>query len=237
MVVSSPWPVCTTVSSGRPNSAALIDASSWGRSEYERPVAPGPPWKSVSPVKTQPRSSTTKQQAPGAWPGVWTVRIAGAGDLELPAVGQVEVPEVVGVGELPQRLVVGVQEDRRDDGLAQRGRDAAVVVVGVGEQDRLHRAARDDGEDVLDRVRGVDDHALVVVADDPDVVVDVEGLAVEAEGAAGDGVVDAQVAGHQSTITTERRTSPWCIFSNAASMSPMPISSVTNASRSSRPCW
>ena len=41
---------------------------------------------------------------------------------------------------------------------------------------------------------------------------------------------------HQKT-TTERSTSPWCIRSNAASTSPMPISSVTNASRSSRPCW
>ena len=35
---------------------ARIDASRVGRSLNERPVAPGPPWKSVSPVKTHPRS-------------------------------------------------------------------------------------------------------------------------------------------------------------------------------------
>ena len=41
--------------------------------------------------------------------------------------------------------------------------------------------AHDDREDAVDVVRGVDDHALLVVAHHPDVVVDVEGLAVEAE--------------------------------------------------------
>ncbi len=108
----------------------------------------------------------------------------GPGDLELPAVRQVQVPEVVAVGELPERLVVGVQEDRRDHGLAQSRRDPAVVVVGVGQQDRLHGAAADDGEDVVDRVGRIDDDALVVVTHHPDVVVDVEGLAIQREGAA-----------------------------------------------------
>ena len=55
-----------------------------------------------------------------------------------------------------------------------------------------HAALPDDGQDVVDRVRRVDHHALVVVADHPDVVVDVVRLAVEAEGAAGDGVVEPQ---------------------------------------------
>ena len=117
-----------------------------------------------------------------------------------------------------------------------------VVVVGVGAHDRLDPPLPDDREDRLDVVGGVDDHALRVVADHPHVVVDVEGLAVEGEGAAGDGVVDAarRAGGAQCSrhrITTERSTSPWCIFSNAASTSSSPISSDTNASRSSRPCW
>ena len=83
-------------------------------------------------------------------------------------------------------------------------------------------------------VRGVDDEHLLVVAEQPHVVVDVERLAVEREGAAGDGVVDPER--HQK-ITTERSTLPSCILSNAASTPSIPISSVTNASRSSRPCW
>ncbi len=37
IVVSSPWPVCTTVSSGSANSLSRIDASSVGRSENDRP--------------------------------------------------------------------------------------------------------------------------------------------------------------------------------------------------------
>ena len=55
------------------------------------------------------------------------------------------------------------------------------------------------------QLRGV----LLVVADHPDVVVDLEGLAVQGERAGGDGVVDA--CGHDDSlqkVTTERRTSP-----------------------------
>ena len=63
--------------------------------------------------------------------------------------------------------------------------------------------------------------------------IDIDETAGPIVDANGNGVVDA--GGHR--ITTERRTSPECILSKAASTSPMPISSVTKASRSSRPCW
>ena len=56
IVVSSPCPVCTTVSPGRVSSRVLIDSRIVGRSLKVRPVAPGPPWNSVSPVKTVPSS-------------------------------------------------------------------------------------------------------------------------------------------------------------------------------------
>ena len=52
MVVGSPWPVRTTVSGGRVSSRSRIDSTIVGKCEKDRPVAPGPPWKSVSPVKT-----------------------------------------------------------------------------------------------------------------------------------------------------------------------------------------
>ena len=39
---------------GSVSSRSRIERSIVGRSLYERPVAPGPPWNSVSPVKTQP---------------------------------------------------------------------------------------------------------------------------------------------------------------------------------------
>ena len=132
-----------------------------------------------------------------------------AADLDAPAVGEVEVPEVVGVGELPERLVVGVQHDRRDRPASRSaGATRHVVVVGVGADDRLDLAVRRRRPGCRRRVCGasITTHSLVV-ADHPDVVVDVEGLAVERERAAGDGVVDPQRRSHQR-ITTERSTSP-----------------------------
>ncbi len=109
-----------------------------------------------------------------------------------------------------------------------------MVVVGVGQHDRDDATVGDEPGDRVEVVGGVDDQALGLVTEDPDVVVDVVGLPVQAERAGGLDVVDTDHA-HQRT-TTERRTSPRCILSKAASTSPMPIVSVTNASRSNRPC-
>jgi hypothetical protein len=66
-------------------------------------------------------------------------------------------------------------------------------------------------------VRGVDDEHLVVVADQPDVVVDVEVGPVEAEDA--ETTVLSIRAVTCRTPPRTRSTSPWCIFSKAASTS------------------
>src|SRR3712207_8793379 len=47
------------------------------------------------------------------------------------------------------------------------------------------RTATDQVEDRREIMRRVDDHALLVVADHPDVVLDIEGLPVKGEGAGG----------------------------------------------------
>ena len=176
-------------------------------------------------------------------PGRVDDRDGGAADGQRLAVGEVDVPQlgpllVAAVGELPQGPVVGVEQNRSTGTATQLGRDAYVVVVGVRAHDGLDRPAGDDLEDGVDVVRGVDDDALLIVADHPHVVVDLVGLPVQGEGPGDDGVVHPR--GHQST-TTERSTlcpsGAGCILSKAASTSPMPISSVTKASRSSRPCW
>ena len=86
------------------------------------------------------------------------------GDLDGMPVGEVDVPELVGVGELPHRAVVGVQEDRRPGLEAQLGRDADMVVMGVGAQDRLDPPAGNQLEDGRDVVRRIDHDALVLVA-------------------------------------------------------------------------
>ncbi|MCO5555078.1 hypothetical protein L7F22_008618 [Adiantum nelumboides] len=125
-----------------------------------------------------------------------------------------------------------VEQDRRGEPVGQGRGLVDVVVVGVGAHDGLDAPVADGGGDGVGVVRGVDDEHLAVVADDPHVVVDVEGAAVEGEGAGGDDVVDRR---HQR-ITTERRTSPACIFSKACSTPSIPISSVTNLSSGKRPC-
>ena len=127
------------------------------------------------------------------------------------------------MGELPQRTVVGVQQDRRDDPLAQLRSHPDVVVVGVGADDRLDLALPHDRHDRVHVVRRVDHDALAVVTDDPDVVVDLEGLTVEREGAGDDAVVDPGAArgsgaGHRTTTDRSTLCSPLppCIFASAA---------------------
>src|SRR5664280_894771 len=71
IVVSSPCPGSVRVASGKTRSRSLIDMMMVGKSEKRRPVAPGPPLKSVSPEKSTPPAASKKQQPPGVCPGVW----------------------------------------------------------------------------------------------------------------------------------------------------------------------
>ena len=181
IVVSSPCPVCTTVSSGSASSWSRIEATSSVPVAERAAGRAGPAVEQGVAGEHAAELRGVEADAAGRVARGVQHPQRGAGDLDLLAVGEVDVPQLVGVGELPQRPVVGVQQDRRGHPLPQRRRDPDVVVVGVGAQDRLDRAVADDREDRLDVVRGVDHHALGVVADHPDVVVDVEGLAVEGE--------------------------------------------------------
>ena len=54
IVVCGPWPVCTTVAGGRVNSRSRIDSMMVSKLENDRPVAPGPPLNSVSPLNSSP---------------------------------------------------------------------------------------------------------------------------------------------------------------------------------------
>ena len=155
----------------------------------------------------------------------------------------------VGLGLVPQHPVGGMEVCRctgRGDDLGHR---VDVVVVGVGAHDRDEPTATDAREDRRGVVGGVDDEHLAVVTEEPDVVVHLPRATVELEDTRGDEALDAHPAGgrrhrhpdirrHDPSpmTTTERSTSPRRIFSNAASTSPIPILSVTNASRGKRPC-
>jgi hypothetical protein len=67
-----------------------------------------------------------------------------------------------------------------------------MVVVGVGAQDGGEPTRCDGGQDRVGVVRGVDDHEFGVVAEHPDVVVDVPGTAVEGERAGRDEMVQSE---------------------------------------------
>src|SRR5699024_583028 len=88
--------------------------------------------------------------------------------------------------------------------------------------------------DGLHIVRSVEDDALLVVAEHPHVVVDLMRLAVQAEGAGGDGMGES--CGHRATSTTVRRVLPSCSASSAASVPARSVRPVTKRSSGSRPC-
>ncbi len=48
-----------------------MDSMMVEKSLYERPVAPGPPWKSVSPLKSVSSLGRWNETDPGECPGVW----------------------------------------------------------------------------------------------------------------------------------------------------------------------
>src|SRR5438094_759022 len=138
---------------------------------------------------------------------------------------------------VPEHAVVVVEADGHpsDEAVDVEG-GVDVVVVPVGADDGHHGAVVDGLDDRAGLVGGVDDEDLAVVADQPDVVLDVEALPVEGELAAGDDPVDPDVTtsgGRHQRTTTERRTSPRSILWNASSTWSMPIVSDTNPSRSS----
>ena len=60
MVVGSPWPGSTRVAPGSVNRRSRIEAMMVGKLEKLRPVAPGPPWNSVSPENTTPPSGVVE---------------------------------------------------------------------------------------------------------------------------------------------------------------------------------
>src|SRR5262245_23415445 len=109
---------------------------------------------------------------------------------------------------VPQHSVAGVQPDRCAGGLSQLDRCVDVVVVPVRTHDGSDPTAADRVEYRRRVMGGVDHDHIGVVADQPDVVVDGPGPAVEPKLARRDDPVDPYAAGHHTT--TERSTWPCC---------------------------
>jgi len=119
-------------------------------------------------------------------------REVGTGHGERLPVGQIPVRGPARVGLIPELAVGGVQPDGRVGGLGQGGGGVDVVVVGVGAQDGGEPPGPDGGQDRVRVVRGVDHHAFGVVAEHPDVVVNVPGAAVKGERAGRDEMVQGK---------------------------------------------
>ncbi len=108
-------------------------------------------------------------------PSSWPPALIGASRLQR------TVELVVGVDDVPQETIELVQQDRRVDRVAQRDGGVDVVVVAVGEDDPLDLAAVDGVDDRLVVVSGIEDQHLLVVADEPDVVLHLPLASAESE--------------------------------------------------------
>jgi hypothetical protein len=104
------------------------------------------------------------------------------GARQADSLAVVEPPvRLLGMGHLPQHVITGMQQHRTVQPLAEFGGDGHMVVVSVGADDRGDVASGDRvDDDRLGLVRGVDDHDVGVVTDEPDVVIDIPGAAVPA---------------------------------------------------------
>ena len=95
-----------------------------------------------------------------------------ATNLDQLAVGQRVINPAVGVDDLPQHRIIRMQEDWRPRFVGEIGCGVDVVVVTMGANNRPQCSAAEAIENGAVVVGGVDDDGLVVVADDPDVVLD-----------------------------------------------------------------
>ncbi len=127
-------------------------------------------------------------------------------DLELETVPQCVVETPVRVLNLPQHLVVGMKQNRGPGLVRESAGCIDVIVVAVGTDDRFDLSPCDPLEDRHVVMGSVDDDDLVIISDEPDVVVYVEVLAVEAE----DPGCDTRSNSCRHHITTTLRSTPPC---------------------------
>ena len=96
----------------------------------------------------------------------------------LPVVqGSVEVPG--GVHHFPEHPILRVQVDGCFEALGGFLSGTNMVVVGVGQQNLLDRAPGNLCCDFINVMRGVNDCHVLVIANNPHIIIDFPGAAVE----------------------------------------------------------
>ena len=102
---------------------------------------------------------------------------------------------VVGVDDVPQHTVGGVQRDGRVGDIGKGDGRVDVVVVAVGANDFPNAASVDCVDDWQVIVRWIEDYYFFVVPNDPNVVGDFEILTVKGEDAVGGNQFNAHAKG------------------------------------------
>ena len=99
------------------------------------------------------------------------------------------------MGLIPQHLVARVAEDGSIEFLGELGSDRDVIVVSMRTNDALDLAITDCVDDWLGVVGCVDDIAFGIIAENPNVVINVPFTTVEGEYTAGYYPLDTQAGG------------------------------------------
>ena len=102
---------------------------------------------------------------------------AGNGDDLTVREGSGRTP--VGVSENPDGLIGRVKQDGRPGGFGEFGGKTNVIVMCVRAGYGDDGPASDDRQNCFDVMWSIDNHAFEVIADDPNVVVNVKCLAVQ----------------------------------------------------------
>src|SRR5690606_5643543 len=113
------------------------------------------------------------------------------GDGEGVAFADFCVHVALRVDSFPKHAVFRVQEQRSVYGICDVSGSTNVVIVSMGEQHGHPFAFTDSLADLGNIVGRVDHHDLGVIADDPDIVIDIARAAIQREGAGGDDVFNA----------------------------------------------
>src|SRR5690625_2335329 len=101
------------------------------------------------------------------------------GDVEGVSVTDVAIRLLVGVGRVPEHLVIFMNQNWSIDHLAKLDDLGNVVVVTVGQQDSRDAPATDGFTDLVDLVRRINDNDAFVIPDNVDVVVNIVRLTVK----------------------------------------------------------
>jgi hypothetical protein len=232
MVVESPWPVWTTVWSGSVEQR-VADRAQDGRFVAVAPAGgAGAAAEERVAAEHDARVGVVEAAAAGGVAGRVQHRELVAADVQRRARRQVTIRRVVGPDHVPQHPVVGVQQDRGVDGVAQRHGRVDVVVVPVGEHDRGDLAAVDGvtigswscaASNTTTSRSSPTIQMLLVTSHSPPSSAKIPS------------VVTSSIHQMRQNTTTLRSTSPRSILWNASSTSSRPIVSDTKPSRSRRP--